>query len=335
VARLDYANARVRARRERLAGPRAVRDLLARATLAARLEALRALPAGRAVAADPGGDPLAAAERGLRDGLRRETLALLDDAEGTRARRLLAAWLALDEAAAVKAVLRGVARGAALDRTLAAAPPVPGLAEDALRAAAAASSLEGALAALVAAGSAIALAALSALPRAADEGLLPLEVAADRAALERARAACRHGGEDGAVLLRHLADRADARNAATLLALRGAVPAAPPWVPCGRRLGEATLDALARRGAEAARAAVAAAFGIPAARLASPWSADRALAAACLAALAREARARPLSLAVPLVYLAARREEVRRLALALRGAELALPADELFDLVEA
>jgi V/A-type H+-transporting ATPase subunit C len=334
VARLDFANARVRARRAALAGPRAVRELLARPTLAARLELLRSLPAGLAVAAELGSDPLAAAERGLREGLRRETLALLEDVEGARARRLLAAWLALEEATAVKAVLRGVARGAALDRTLAAAPPVPTLPEAALRAAAAASSPEGALAVLSAAGSAVAAAALGARG-APDEGLLPFELAADRAALDRARAACRRGGEDGAILARHVADRADARNAATLLALRGAVPAAPPWVPGGRRFGEATLDALARAGAEAARAAVAGGFDLPARRLVLPWSADRALASACLAALAREARERPLSLAVPLLHLAARREEVRRLALALRGAELALPADELLDLVEA
>jgi V/A-type H+-transporting ATPase subunit C len=339
VARLDFANARTRARSSRLAGARALRELLARPSLPARLELVRALPAGAAVPAEPGADPVAAAERGLRDGLRREALALVEAAEGRRPRRLLLAFLALDEATAVKAVLRGVARGAALDRTLAAAPPVPALPDEALRVAAASSSLEGALEALAAAGSPVAAAAREALPRVAEEGLLPLELAADRAALARAAAACRRGGEDGAVLARHVADRADARNAATLLALAGARPAVEPWVPGGRRWDEPALALLAGAGPhpplEAARAAVARAFGLAAGDLATPWAADRALARACATALAREARARPLSLAVPLAYLAARREEVRRLALALRGAELGLPAEELLDLVEA
>ncbi len=335
MARLDYANARARARRSRLAGARTLRDLLARPTLPARLELVRALPAGAAVPAEPGLDPLGAVESGLREGLRREALALVEDAEGRRPRRLLVAWLALDEAATVKAVLRGVARGAALDRTLAAAPPVPGLPEEALRLAAAASSLEGAVEALAAAGSGLAAALSEALPRVQEEGLLPLEIAADRAALARAAAACRRGGEDGAILARHVADRADARNAMTLLALAGAPPAAEPWVPGGRRWDDAALATLARAGLEVARAAVARAFGLAAGALASPWSADRALESACAAALAREARARPLSLAVTLAYLAARREEIRRLALALRGADLGLPPEELLELVEA
>jgi V/A-type H+-transporting ATPase subunit C len=335
VARLDFANARARARASRLAGAHALRELLARPSLAGRLELVRTLPAGAAIQAEPGAEPLATVERGLREGLRREALALARAVEGRRPRRLLLAFLALDEAAAVKAVLRGVARGAALDRTLAAAPPAPGLPEEALRLAAASSSLDGAVEALAAAGSPVAAAAREALPRVAEEGLLPLELAADRAALARAAAACRHAGEDGAVLARHVADRADARNAETLLALAGARPTIEPWIPGGRRWDGVALATLAGAGAEAARAAVARGFGLDAPDLATPWAADRALARACTAALAREARARPLSLAVPLAYLAARREEIRRLALALRGAELGLPPDELLDLVEA
>ena len=317
MARLDYANARIGGRRSRLAGARALRELLAQPSTAARLELVRALRAGAEIPAEPGADPLASAERGLRTALRREALALLDDAESPRTRALLQAYLALDEAAEVKAVLRGPA------------------AEETLRVAAAASSLEGAIAALGEADSPLASALAEVLPRVAEEGLLPLEIAADRAALHRAMRACRGRREDSAVLARHLADLADARNAATLVALDGAAPAVPPWVPGGRRWDADELDRLARAGREAVRAAIAEAFAISAAALATPWAADRALERACASALAREARSRPLSIAVPLAYLAARRDEVRRIALALRGAALAVPADELLDLVEA
>ena len=335
MARLDFANARARARLATLVAPRTLRDLLARATLASRLELVRALPAGVEVPSEPAAAPLASVERGLREGLQREALALVDDAEGRRPRRLLLAWLALDEGALVKAVLRGVARGAAIDRTLAAAPPVPGLPDEVVRLAASASSVEDGIEVLAAAGSEIAAAVKEVLPRVREEGLLPAEVAADRAAFARAFAACRRAGEDGAVLARHLADRADARNAATLLALAGAVPTAEPWVPGGRRWDDAVLSALARGGIDAARAAVARAFAVRPSALLAPWTADRALERACAAALAREARALPLSIAVPLAYLVARREEIRRLALALRGTELGLPPEELLDLVGA
>jgi V/A-type H+-transporting ATPase subunit C len=334
LARLDYANARIGGRRSRLAGARALRELLARPSTEARLELVRALAAGAEIPAEPGADPLAAAERGLRTALRREALALLDDAESRRTRALLRAYLALDEATEVKAILRGVSVGAPFDRTLSAVLGGPA-SEEALRVAAAASSLEGAIAALGEAGSPLASALTEALPRAAEEGLLPLEIAADRAALQRAMRACRGRREDAAVLARHLADLADARNAATLVALDGAAPAVEPWVPGGRRWDATALDGLTRAGREAARAAIAEAFAIPATALATPWAADRALERACAAALAREARVRPLSIAVPLAYLAARRDEVRRIALALRGAALSLPADELLDLVEA
>jgi V/A-type H+-transporting ATPase subunit C len=335
VARLDFANTRLAARRARLAGPAELRVLLARPSLDARIAQLRTLAVGASLPEDVGPEPLAAIERALRAALRAETLAILDDAEGGRARRLLRAYVSLDEAEAVKAVLRGVARGAGIDRTVAAAPPVPGLSEETLRLAAGASSLEAAIDALAAAGSAVSGAVRVALPGAAARGLLSLEIAADRAALRRALAACRRGGEDGAVLARHVADRADARNAATLLALAGVVPDPAPWVPGGRRWDEARLTALARAGAAAAREAVARGFpGVDGGR-ASPWQADRALERALVAPLRREARRRPLSIAVPLAYLAARREEVRRVALLLRATELELPGEEILDLVEA
>jgi V/A-type H+-transporting ATPase subunit C len=166
-------------------------------------------------------------------------------------------------------------------------------------------------------------------------GLAGAELAADAAAILRARAACRGRGEDARVMADALADLADARNAATLLVLAGKVPTSPPWIPGGRRWDAARLDHLARSGAEPARLALAAGLEVPAAALESAAGAERALEAARVRALRREARARPLSLAVPLAYLAARREEVRRIALVLRGVAVGVEADELLDLVEA
>lgn len=282
-----------------------------------------------------GEDALAAVEDALRVDLRREALAILAEAEGTRARALLAAFLGLEEAAAVKAVLRGVVQGAPLDLALRAVPILPELPDAALRAAAAASTLEAALAVLAAAGSSLASPVREALPAFAQHGLLPLEIAADRAAFARAGLAARGRTEDAKVLARHLVDRVDARNATTLLALSGTAPAADWYVPGGRRLHADEFRRLAGAPVQAIRAAVAAAFPASAAGLASPWSADRALERALLAPLRREARLRPLSLAVPLAYLLARRAEVRRVALVLRGTALGLPGDEILDLAEA
>lgn len=331
--RLDVANARIGARRPGLLGPSALRELLARPTAGARLELLRAGPLGRDLPAPAPGERLGAIETALREGVRREAEALLEQVEGRRARALLAAFLGLEEAAAVKAVLRGVAAGAPVDRTLAAAPPVPGLPAAALAAAASAPGAGPALARLAEAGSEIA----ARVAAAAAEGVGPqaLEAAADAAAFERARAACRGAGEDRDVLARHLGDRIDARNAATLLALAAGGGAPGPWLAGGSRLSPAALDAAARGGPDAARAAVARAFPAAAGALAAPWSAERALERIVLAPVRREARRRPLSIAVPLAYLAERRAEVRRVALVLRGAALGLPAEEILDLAEA
>jgi V/A-type H+-transporting ATPase subunit C len=335
VARLDFVNARLGARRSRLGSAGTLRDLLARPSLESRLELVRGLAAGRAVPPAAGDEPLGAAERALRQAVREDALAILAEAEGGRTRRLLAAFLALDEAEAVKVVVRAVARGAPIDETLAAVPPFPGVEEEGLRAAAAASGAADAMAAHAAAGSAVAAAVRAELP--ADDSapdLARVEVAADRLALARARAACR-GGEDAAVLASHLADRVDVRNATTLLLVAGTSPGATPWLPGGRRWTEPELERLARAGVGEARAAVAAGFPGTGAALAQPWAMDRALAAALVRRLHREARLRPLSIAVPLAYLAARREEARRLAVVLRGTSVELPGDEILDLVEA
>jgi V/A-type H+-transporting ATPase subunit C len=336
VARLDYANARIGARRARLLGREALHAVLARSTQEARVEALRASPLGPCIPREvgTGDEALGVIERALRADVRREALAILAYAEGRRARALLAAFLGLEEAVAVKSVLRGVVHGAPIDVALASAPVVPELPEASLRAAAAASTLDDAVATLERAGSTVAAAVRPELPGFSQDGLLPLEIAADRAAIARATAVARVRGEDAALLSAYLADRVDGRNAATLLALAGSAGA--EWfVPGGRRIAEQSFRTLAGAPAEAVRAAVEAAFPGVAPAAAEPWAVDRALEQAALAPLWREMRRRPLSIAVPLAYLLARRAEVTRVALVLRGAALGLPGDEILDLVEA
>jgi len=341
MARLDYANARIGARRARLLGPAALRDLLTRPTLEARLEVLRARAAGAALAAPGAGasaaaaDPISVAEAALRAALQQEEAQLLEDAEGARARTLLEAVLAIEEASAVKAIVRGVAFGGTVERVVAVALPCPGLDAQRILEAASATAVEGALGLLAGAGSPVAMAALGALGERAKHGLLPLELAADRAALERAARRARGPGEDRAVVRAHVEDRIDARNAATLLALAGTSPLAETFVRGGRRLDEATFRRLAPAGPAELRAALAPLFGCAPEDLERPWSADRALERAVLEPLRRAARVGPLSIAVPLAYLLERRAEVRRVSLVLRGAALGLPGDELLELVGA
>ena len=338
MARLDFANARIGARRARLVGAGGLRELLARGGLEGRLELLRGTAAGaRVPAALPAGaDPEAAVEAALRAALRRDQARLVAEAEGAGPRALLVAYLGLESADAVKAVARGVAAGAPLDRILAAAPETPELPARALREAAATAEVGAALEALAATGSAVAGAARGALAEGSERSLLEVEIAADRAALARARAACRGRGEDGAVLLRHLSDLADVQNAETLLALAGAPPARDPFVEGGRRLSPEALRSLAAAGdAAAVRAGIASALRVPEPALAHGGHAEGALERAALAPLLREARLRPLSIAVPLAWLFARRAEVRRISLLLRGAALGLAPDEVLDLAEA
>jgi len=335
--RLDQVNARVGARRARLLGPEGLHQLAARPTLEARLAWLRA--SGWAAAVPAEGEPagIEELEAGLREAQRREVAWLLEHVEGGGARGVLAAFLGLAEADAVNAVLRGVAGGAALDQTLAAAPPTPGFAEAPLRAAAAAPSLEAAVAVLTEAGHPLAPALAAALPERAHHGLAPLEQAVERAALASALAACRRAGEDGRVLRAHLGDRIDARNAALLVELAGSGPPPEPgalFLEGGRRLDQARLASLAGAPLAEVQAVLAATFAVPP-TLSSPWGAELALERAVLLRARREARARPLSVAVPLAYLLERRAEARRIAVLLRGHAFELPAEQVLDLLEA
>ena len=337
MARLDYANARIGARRARLLGGAEVRELLARPDLAARLELLgrRGLgpPLPPEIAREP--DPLGAVEAVLRAGVRRDGLRILAEAEGARARALLAAFLELEAPRAVRAVLRGIVAGAPLDVVAALAPPTPELSPERIRELAACDTIEKVVELLESAGNPLGPALRAALPARVERGLLALEVALDRTACDRALEACRGAREDARILRAHLHDRIDARNVETLLLLAGAPPTPELFVAGGGRIDEVAFLRLGALTVEALRARLGALFPGAVSALASPWSADRALERSLLAALRREARARPLSLAVPIAYLAERRAEARRIAVTLRGAELGLPAEEILGLAEA
>jgi len=339
MARLDRLNARLGARRSRLLRAEGLRALGARGAGEARLASLRSGPWAGALPAEGPLPPQAELEAGLRRVLREEGETLLAEAEGAAPRRVLAAFLALDEAGALKALLRGVAAGVQVERILAAAPASERLPEPLRRAVAAAASLDAAVAALAAARHPLAPALAEALPRTDQGGLLPLEAALDRAAFAQAAAVAARGGEDGRMLLDHLAERADAANAGLLLTLAGAGARGADEVGAlvrhgGRRLAEDVVVQLAGAPLEEVQAALALAFPGVGAALASPWSAELALEGALLAGARRAARAHPLSAAVPIAYLLDRRAEARRLALLLRGAALELPADELLPLLE-
>lgn len=308
MAATDYANARVAARRAKLAGDRGLREALLR---------------GTPEAAGPGPAELAM-----------EAAQVLSFLAGAPRRRA-AALLRLDDAAALEAVLRGLLLRLAPERILRGAPPSPGLSPDALGALAALPGPERAPEALAAMGSPLAPAAAAAVEAAAQEPrLLRLGVALQRAAVDGARGELRGRGEDAAVAARALALHVDALNATTLLAVEA--PAAPEELfVAGGGLDAAAFAALAALAPEARRERLGAWLGLDPAALADPARASELLARRRERWLAREARARPFSIAVPLAYLAARAGEARRLRLARLGHAHGLAPEALLDLVEA
>ncbi len=349
MARLDHVNARVGARRARLIGAGGLRELLVRPTLAARIELLVSrgrltglpevegtAPAGtEAVARLEESRLIAAVEAALRAGVRADEERLLDEVEGARARRLLEAAVGLQEARAIKGLLRGTAHGVPPDRLIALVPPTRRLPEDRVRRLAEAAS-PGAFAALLAeAGSPYAEPIRAGLRERDRVGLLAAEVAIDRVGFAEVAAASGRGGEDAAALNAWLSGQVDTRNANTLLALGAAVTSLPLFLPGGRRIPADAFGRLARGSAEARRSAAAALVPCAPDRLGDPSAAELLLASAEVRRLTLAARRQPLSLAVPLAWIEARRDEIRRIAVVLRGAALGLPGDAILGMVEA
>lgn len=346
MARLDYVNAKVGARRSRLTGAEGLRELLVRPTLAARVELLvsrgrlAALPGVAEGAARGGGRPedapvLAEVEAALRAGVREDESRLLAEVEGAPQRRLLSAAFVLQEARAIKILLRGTTHGAAPDRLVALIPATERLPEARARRLAGAASPEALAGLLAEEGSPFAEAIRAGLGERDRVGLVAAEVAIDRVAFAGVAEAARRGGEDAAALLDWLAGQADARNATTLLALGTGSTSTQLFVPGGRRIPAEAFARLSRGSGEARLSAAAALVPCAPDRLADPSAAEMLLERAEVRRLTRAARRRPLSLAVPLAWIEARREEIRRIAVVLRGTSLELPGEAILDWVEA
>ena len=338
MATCDLANPRALARRARLLGPRGAAALAGRteAEALAGLEAAAPWGAAWRRAVDHGEDPLAAADAVLVAA----AAAAARDAERLLAGRALAAFraaLLLDAAAELKAVLRGVAAGEPADRATARALPLPGLSAIALRAVATA-PLDRAPEVLATAGSPLAAPLRAAVEaKGAEPGLQHFEAALDRATAALALHAAAGRGPDAAVARRAIALRADHANAALLLAL-GATPLAAEWLVPGAVPAAVWLRAGAAPAGdrpEAVARALGGRRGPPAPEeLVDPARAEAVLAALRDRAIAREARAEPLTVAVPLAWVAAARAEARLVRLALRGAAFGLAPGDLLDLLE-
>ncbi len=323
MARCDYANARVHGGLARLLG---ARGLTALAT-APRDERARLLAAaGYRESGAPIGDDWSRIDAFL---------------EGAAQRAVWRGFLALEDAAALKALLRGLAAGDAPERIVARSTPTPALPAALLAELAAAGGIDGAVARLLSLGSPFAACLAAALPGfRAHPLLVQLEIPIDRAALAQALAAARGPREDARILRRFVAASADLINAATLLKTAGGAAAAELFLEGGARLDRARFARLAELTASALREALAgwgrASFGEgAAAELAIPWRADALLRRALVRLVRREARARPLSIAVPMAFALTRSAEARRVRLLLCAEELGLPLEQVPELVEA
>lgn len=335
MARLDHVNARIGARRSRRVGVEGLRELLVHPVLAAQIEVLVRRGLLPVSPAEREGMALAGVEAALREGIRSDEARLLREVEGRRPRTLLAAALGLQESQGIKVLLRGIVHGVPPERIAAIAPPTAALPEERLRALAEAPSPEALAERLAAEGSPFAGPLREGLGDRDRAGLLPIEVGIDRAGFARVQGAGAGRGEDPEALRDWLADRADLRNATTLLALGSAVPERDLFVPGGRGLSAERFSRLAKGTPEARRRAVAALVSCAPERLGDPSMAERQLERWGTRRLHVASRRRPLSLVVPLAWLEARREEVRRVAVVLRGTAMGLTGDTILDLVEA
>jgi len=349
MARRDYANARVQAMRGRLLGARGLRALLGRATLEARLTFLMGTDYGEALGdalrRHPA-DPLRAAEHVLFARPAADALRIDAWLAGDPGRSVVRAFQLLEDAASLKILVRGLARGTPGERLVSLCLPTPSLDAAALRALAGGASLEALAAALRTRGSPFGAPLAAALQRTSGSALRPLEAALDRAAATAVmEAAAGAPAADRAVLTAALALRTDLANAATLLKLdEAATTAEALFVPGGGVLAAGALPRLAAAPLARRREVIGAMLRTPLGRAAAaaasrhlgdPLRGDQILRAALERALHAAARSLPLSIAVPIAYLVERAGEVRRLRLALRGAEYGLPASELVDLLEA
>jgi vacuolar-type H+-ATPase subunit C/Vma6 len=320
MARCDYANARVRGLHARLLGSHGLRAFASAGPK--ERDALLSTAGYR-----HGGEVDAA-----------EWSRFHDFFESEAPRKLWRAFLAFEDAAAIKTVLRGLAAGERPETIASLALPTPSIPQDALRELAAEGTVEGAIARLAARPTTLGLALASALPDFRKHPvMLRLEVPLDRAVFAEALAAAKGHSEDGRILRGLVRARADLTNVATLLKLAGAPEL---FIEGGALLAREQFARLAGLRALALHEALAVwgerYFGKNAgAELAAPWRADRLLERALQRAMRRWARTCPLSIAVPIAFVLDRRSEARRVRLLLRAEEFGLPLEDLPELAEA
>jgi V/A-type H+-transporting ATPase subunit C len=344
MARADYANARVRARKGRLLGPKGITELVAQPGLHARLEYLKQTDYGPQLVAQLAReeDPLRAAERGLRQQLADDLLAIDRFLRGEHAAGLFRAVLAFEDGWNLKTVLRGITRGEPQERIFLLLAPTPELDEAALAELVRQKDVKAVLDLLTTWRSPYA----ASLER-AFESYLPqrdlflLELALDQQLFASALLAARGDGEDGRMLHGFLETQIDLANAAVLLQRADGAKSSELFITGGGLLTLKRFQRLSALGDCELREALArlerlhiggrlTALG----ERADPFTADQVLRQAMRQAMRWEARVHPLSIAVPLSFVLERRAEVQRIRLVLRGAEFGLPGEELLALVE-
>jgi V/A-type H+/Na+-transporting ATPase subunit C len=344
MAHCDYANARVRAMRGRLLGPKGITELLAQPDLAARLDYLKKTDYGEAVAAhlmrEP--DALSGAERGLRRRLIDDLLQIDRFLRGDRVRSLFRAVLALEDGWNIKTVLRGITQGEPPERTFPLLAPTPELDDPALEEMVRQKDAKAVVDLLATWNSPYAATLTQAFAGyAPHQELFLLEVALDQFLYAQALDAARGDGEDGRILTRFLETQIDVANTGTLLKRADGGRCDDLFIRGGlfmtlKRFQEFAL--LRERNLREAMVGLGGLHLDP--RLATmeeradPFTVDQILHQVLREAMQREARVNPLSLAVPLSFVLERRAEVQRIRLVLRGAEFGVPGDELVALLE-
>jgi vacuolar-type H+-ATPase subunit C/Vma6 len=333
----DFALARLGAARSGLLAGAGLRDLVARASLADRLAALRNTL--WAAAAEAGS--LEEAEATLEARAHREALSALRDLDPP-ARRLVDAFLLPDDARALRGAIRAVAFALAPEAAASLLSPTPALGRDRLVIVAACPDAASAAGRIAAWGSPFADVLRASPDLHVPGALAALEVALDRAAGQALRRAARGPGADRRVLRELASARADVAAAAELLALASEPGREAFPVEGGDRLTPAVVDRIATLPSTAVPAALADALqdllgdvGASAAALARPSLADHVLGRGLARAARRAARRDPLTIAVPCAWLVEVGEELRRLRLVLRATAEGFPPAPLLDLLEA
>jgi V/A-type H+-transporting ATPase subunit C len=284
--------------------------------------------------------------RGAAPGLRRrlaEDFRRIDRfLERERVQTLFRSVLAFEDGWNLTTILRGVGGGEPPERTFLLLTPTPGFDDAALGELVGQKHVKALVDLLATWGSPFAHPLTDVLESylAHREPVL-LEAALDRHLFAQAVDAARGDGEDGRILLGFLEAQIDLTNAATLFKLSGGARAEEFFLSGGRLIGSKLFRRLSTLGERELRDALAqlgrlhldprlAAMG----ERGDPFTLDAILRQALRDAMRREARAHPLSIAVPLAFVLQRQQEVRQVRLVLRATAFGLPADELLAFTE-